>query len=357
MAGTLAARLTATARTVSASPPTRRARRGSGGVTLSDVARLAGVAPITASRALNTPAQVSPEVLERVRAAVEQTGYIPNRMAGSLASARSRLIAAIVPSSVVSVFNETLDVLNAALFDAGYQLMLGQTNYSTERHEALLEAVISRRPDGVFHIGVLPPGRGRTRLLAANVPVLEAWDLAAEPIDMLIGFSHAGVGTSVADFLLSKKKRSLAVIQLNNERAVRRGQAFEAAARAGGAAPVHVLTFEGERSLHGGREALGQLLQRAPEVDAVFCSSDQLALGVLIEARARGLDVPGRLAVVGFGDEPHLAGMLPALTTVRVNGARIGSLAAQYLVARAEGETVAEPVVDVGYAIIERDST
>src|SRR3546814_6085601 len=100
---------------------TKRSRRGSGAITLRDVARLAGVAPITASRVLNTPDQVAQEARQKVLDAVQRTGYVPNRMAGGLASSRSRLIAAVVPSTVMSVFMETIEALNGTLFDAGYQ--------------------------------------------------------------------------------------------------------------------------------------------------------------------------------------------------------------------------------------------
>src|SRR3546814_14021954 len=126
---------------------TKRSRRGSGAITLRDVARLAGVAPITASRVLNTPDQVAQETRQKVLDAVQRTGYVPNRMAGGLASSRSRLIAAVVPSTVMSVFMETIEALNGTLFDAGYQLMLGQSGYSAKREELLLEAIIGRRPD------------------------------------------------------------------------------------------------------------------------------------------------------------------------------------------------------------------
>jgi len=125
---------------------TRRARRGSGAITLRDVARLAGVAPITASRVLNTPEQVSADVRQKVLEAVQKTGYVPNRMAGGLASSRSRLIAAVVPSTVMSVFMPTIEALNDTLFDAGYQLMLGQSGYSASREESLLEAIIGAGP-------------------------------------------------------------------------------------------------------------------------------------------------------------------------------------------------------------------
>src|SRR3546814_390965 len=163
---------------------TKRSRRGSGAITLRDVARLAGVAPITASRVLNTPDQVAQETRQKVLDAVQRTGYVPNRMAGGLASLRSRLIAAVVPSTVMSVFMETIEALNGTLFDAGYQLMLGQSGYSAKREELLLEAIIGRRPDGIFLTGIMQQGKGRTRLLASGIPVVETWDLTPTPLDI-----------------------------------------------------------------------------------------------------------------------------------------------------------------------------
>ncbi len=334
----------------------KRSRRSSGAITLRDVAALAGVAPITASRALNTPGQVSPEVLKRVQDAVQRTRYVPNRMAGGLASARSRLIAAVVPSTVVSVFMETIEALNETLFNAGYQLMLGQSNYSPAREEALLEAIIGRRPDGIFLTGILPPGKGRTRVVASGIPVVETWDLTPTPIDMLIGFSHADIGREVARFLSRKGRRRLALVRADDERALRRATAFMDELAAQGHGPVPVINVGASRSLKSGRDALACLLAEAPEVDAVFCSSDLLALGVMTEARVRGIAIPQDLAVVGFGDVPFVADMAPALSTVRINGGRIGELAAQVLMARAEGRTVQQPIVDLGFAIVERES-
>ena len=130
--------------------------------------------------------------------AIARTGYVPNRIAGGLASSRSHLIAAVVPSMVVSVFAETIETLNNTLFEAGFQLMLGQTGYSAIREELLLESIIGRRPDGIFLTGIMQSGRGRSRLLASGIPVVETWDLTPTPIDMLIGFSHTDIGREVA---------------------------------------------------------------------------------------------------------------------------------------------------------------
>jgi LacI family gluconate utilization system Gnt-I transcriptional repressor len=335
---------------------TKRTRRGSGAITLRDVAVLAGVAPITASRALNTPSQVSDDVLRKVQEAVDRTGYVPNRMAGGLASSKSRLIAAVVPSTVFSVFNETIEALNGALFESGYQLMLGQTGYSSEREELLLESVISRRPDGIFITGIMPPGKARTRLMASGIPVVETWDLTPTPIDMLIGFSHADIGQAVAQYLLSKGNQKYAIVTADDERAGRRNKAFIETVKAHKSGDVLVQNVGDLRTLKSGREALKQILLLKPDVDAIFCSSDLLALGVLTEARAQKISVPHQISIMGFGDVPFVEDMIPALTTVKINGAEIGRLAAQCLVDRAQGKAVEQHIVDVGFSIVSRES-
>lgn len=335
----------------------RRSRRGSGAITVRDVARLAGVAPITVSRALNTPEQVSPDVRQKVLAVVQKTGYVPNRLAGGLASSRSRLIAAVVPSTVMSVFMPTIEALNDTLFGAGYQLMLGQSDYSAEREEALLEAIVGRRPDGIFLTGILRPSQGRTRLLASGIPVVETWDLTPTPVDMLVGFSHADSGRAVARFLLGKGRRRLALIRADDERAARRAAAFAEAVAQAGHGLVAEINVGAQRSLHSGREALVRLLAEAPDTDAVFCSSDLLALGVATEARVRGVAVPERMALIGFGDVSFAADMAPALSTVRINGAEMGRLAARCLIDRAEGREVSPSVFDLGFSIVERETT
>ena len=334
----------------------KRARRSSGAITLSDVAKLAGVAPITASRAINTPEQVSAQVLQKVQDAVLRTGYVPNRMAGGLASSRSRLIAAVVPSTVMSVFMETVESLNNTLFDAGYQLMLGQSGYSPAREEALLESIIGRRPDGIFLAGILQSGKGRSRLLASGIPVVESWDLTPTPIDMLIGFSHADIGREVAQYLIGKGRRRFALVRAEDERAGRRATAFVQEVAQRGLGEVFVVNVGASRSIQSGREAMGRILAQAPDVDAVFCSSDLLALGVMTEARVQGIIVPERMAIMGFGDVPFVADMVPALSTVRINGGEIGRKAAHFLIERAQDRPVEPRIVDVGFSIVVRDS-
>jgi LacI family gluconate utilization system Gnt-I transcriptional repressor len=339
----------------------RRGRRSAGGITLRDVAKLAGVAPITASRALNTPEAVSEEVLRRVREAVERTGYVPNMLAGGLASNRSRLVAAVVPTIAGPVFGETVQSLTEALATAGYQLMLGQSGYTDSREDALLEAIIGRRPDGVVLTGIMHSPKGRRRLLASGIPVVETWDLTPTPIDMLVGFSHEKIGIAVAQFLHRCGRRHVASINANDDRALRRHRSFlEEAARLGILSAGHAsdcsAVVPAPTTLGSGRTGLRELLMRCPDTDAVFCSSDLLALGVMTEAQASGIMIPQQLAVVGFGDLGFAGDLHPALTTVRIDGNAIGRQAARFIIERASGRTVNDRVHDIGFLIVERDS-
>jgi LacI family gluconate utilization system Gnt-I transcriptional repressor len=335
----------------------RRTRRGTGAVTLHDVAKLAGVAPITASRAVNTPEQVSAEVRRKVGDAIARTGYVPNILAGGLASSRSRLVAVVVPTIAGPVFLETVQSLTDALAERGYQVMLGQSGYSGNREDALLAAIIGRRPDGIVLTGIMHSAEGRKRLLSSGIPVVETWDLTPTPIDMLVGFSHEGVGRAVAEFLAAKGRRRLAVVSGDDERAKRRQDAFEGAARQLGLPDVRCVVVPAPTTLKSGRAALAELRRTSDGIDGIFCSSDLLALGVLTEAQACGIAVPASLAIVGFGDLDFAADLHPALTTVRINGTGIGRQAAQFIVDRAENRSVDPRVVDIGFSIIERETT
>lgn len=338
-------------------PPPRAARRGTGGITLSDVARLAGVSAITVSRTLNTPALVSADTLRRVRDAVARTGYVPNLLAGGLASNRSRLVAALIPAIAGSVFLETIQALTDTLAQAGYQLMLGQSGYTGSREDALIDAIVGRRPDGIVLTGIMHSPEGRRRLLASGIPVVETWDLTPTPIDMLVGFSHEKVGRATADYLHAKGHRHPAIVSADDHRASLRRAGFEERLRELGVKKIPCCIVQAPSTLGNGRAGLRKLLQRHPRIDAVFCSSDVLAHGAAIEAQARGLAVPRELAVMGFGDLDFSADTHPALSTVHIDGAAIGRQAARFIIDRVEGLDAGPRVRDIGFSIVERAST
>lgn len=322
-------------------------------VTLHDVAREAGVSLMTASRALSNPAVVSEATIERVRAAVRATGYIPNLLAGGLKSRRSMTVAGLVPIVSVPQFLPTVQALTEALDAEGYQLILGQSGYDHAREDKLVATMLGRRPDGIVVTGLVHSAQAREQLRRAGIPVVETWDLSERPIDMLVGFSHLKVGSAVAGSFLARGWQRLGIATGDDERALQRRDGFLAAV----GREVPTATVPAPSNLALGRRALAELLQQDPQLRAVCCSSDGLAQGVMVEALARGLRVPQDLAICGFGDADFAAHLYPSLTTVHVDGPRIGRLAAQLILDRCNGRTVPQPVIDLGFRIVERDST
>jgi LacI family gluconate utilization system Gnt-I transcriptional repressor len=327
------------------------------GVTMAAVGRLAGVSQVTVSRALSDPSKVSPETLRRIREAIEVTGYVPNAVAGALASRRSKLITALVPSITNIVYSSMIQTFTGELRAQDYQILMSETGFDPKVEEAAVATHLSRRPDAVLLTGIHHSPQTRRMLLAAEIPVVELWDITDTPIDLCVGFSHVESGRAVAGFCREAGYERAATVSAGDERAIRRKDAFVREFGRPAEEAVPEVTYAGSASLVRGREALARLVDESGFRDGVVvCSSDLLAHGVVIEAAARGLAVPGEIAVVGFGDQDYAAHIVPSLTTVRVDRGALGRVAAQAILARIEGGETPPAVTDLGFEIIRRDS-
>jgi LacI family gluconate utilization system Gnt-I transcriptional repressor len=324
--------------------------------TLEHVAEIAGVSTATISRAINTPDRVAPATRAKVRAAIAAVGYVPNLLAQGLASSRSRLVAALVPSIGASLFNETIEAMAEELGAAGYLVVLGLARGGPAEMDAAITSLLARRPDGLILTSAERSRRVRKRLREAGVTVIETWDLPARPIDLAIGFSHEAAGRALAEFVIAKGRRRPLVVTSNLPRATARLEAFRAVFRERGLpAPACDVRTADSFSING-RERLAAHLDAGGQADVVVCSSDLVALGVISEAHRRGLKAPDDLAVIGFGASEAGAAAWPALTTVRVDGAAIGRQAAEALIARARGGEPETRRIDVGFEIVARES-
>lgn len=336
-------------------PPLRRATPASR-PTLEDVALVAGVSKITASRALSNPSIVSEATRQKVHEAVAKTGYLPNLLAGGLKSARSRLVACLVPTiSSGSAFMLAVQSLTETLAAKGYQVMLGQRGYN-ESEDALLDAVIGRRVDGIVLVGATRAAAIHERLKTTGIPVVEAWDMTRRPVDMLVGFSHEKVGAAVAKYVHARGYRSPGMIVSTEPRSTERGSGFAKAARQLGYDDVPAASIGAPTRMRHGRDGAAQLLARHPGLDMLFCATDLVALGAIIELRARGKRVPEDIGIVGFGDLDFAVDNDPPLTTVQIDSIEIGRRAATMLVERIEGGPISQPIIDLGFTIMERAS-
>ena len=319
-----------------------RLRRGHGRVTLQHVAAQARVTAITVSRFLHEPQRVAAPTAERIRAALASTGYLPHKQAGQLASGRSCIVAAIIPSIANSIFAETVQGLSDGLQPAGYELLLASTGYSMEREEEQIRALLGWSPSGLIVTGRHHTAAALAMLRAtstAGTPVIEVWDLQAPetgPDFAQVGFNHEAVGRAMAEHLLAQGHTRLACVDsgvLEDFRAHERGTGFRLAAAAAGAS-VRMLSAPAGEAIASGRLALAALMAAPPaQVSAAAFANDHLACGALLEAAARGLSVPGELAVMGFGDFPIARQLSPALTSVSPPRYEMGREAARLLLA------------------------
>lgn len=326
-------------------------------VTMEMVGRIAGVSQVTVSRALSDPSKVSAATLGRIQAAIAATGFVPNALAGALASRRSRLVSALVPSITNITYSSLIKTFAEEMRGRGYQILLSECGFDPEEEEAVIITHLSRRPDAMLLVGTRHTTNARKVLLAAAIPVVEVWDITRTPIDICVGFSHVEAGRAAARFAVGAGYARAACATANDERALRRKDAFSAEFRALTGTEVPEARFESEASLGMGRAGLTRLLEGGEFTrGVVYCSSDLLAHGVLLEAAARGLAVPGDVAVIGFADQGFAADTSPPLTSIRVDRAALGSSAGQAILGRL-GEGACPPTVtDIGFEIVRRQS-
>lgn len=326
--------------------------------TLDDVAKMAKVSPITVSRVINRPELVSEKTQKKVRSAIRKTGYVPNMLAGALVSQRSRLVIVVVPNLSNRAFVDTVTELGKRLATARYQLLLSQSDLSESHESELIDAILARRPDGIVLTRRLRSEAAREKLVIRGVPVVETWELSDQPIDTVVGFSHEAVGTAMADHIISRGYRRVGLIWSDDDRASRRRQACIAALQH---AAVEIVASELESApvnMGNGRQAMARLLAANVKMDAVICSIDLLAQGVMAEAQAQGLSIPTDIAVMGFGDLEFAAHTHPRLSTVNIDGGRIGLRTAELLLQRLDGSLArGECAEDVGFNLVVREST
>ncbi|WP_029009622.1 LacI family DNA-binding transcriptional regulator [Azospirillum halopraeferens] len=322
-----------------------------------EIAWLAGVSPITVSRALRHPEKVAEDKRRRILEIVERTGYATNPHARALRSGRSNIVAAFVSNIQSQQFCLAVQGCGEILEPHGYQLMIGQTSYSYAKETTMIRSLREMRPAAVMFTGVIEIEENRRALRALGIPILESWAYPRDPIDMLVGFSNIDGGRLAAEHFAECGYRRVAYIGRRSGRGALRLSGFREGARAAGLEIVAERTVDSVGSMADGRAALAALLDGAGPVEAVFCANDILAAGALLEARRLGRRLPGDLAILGFGHSDVAEELSPGLTTVGVDSRDIGRRAGALILQRLRGETPEAPTDIVDLTLVRRGST
>ncbi|MEO0033808.1 MAG: hypothetical protein RIS94_3566 [Pseudomonadota bacterium] len=342
-----------------------RGRRGSGRPTIRDVSRLAGVSRMTVSRVISDPDLVLPATRAKVNKAIADLGYVPDRAAGSLASRKTGFIALMLPTLTNANFAAVAHGLTEILREEDYHLLIAYTDYDTAEEERQLRALLARRPEAIVLTGA-PHRRQATRMLvAADIPVAEVADLPSQPIDHAVGFSNYQVGRTAARYLIGKGFTRIGALGASTEgtvidhRGEERMRGFEEELRYSGLSDADVVRHgSAPVSFAHGAQAMGLLLERDPQVEAVFAVSDLSAVGAVMECQRRGLSVPDQVSIMGFGDFEIGREINPPLTTIHVDFRALGQRTGQVLLdllSRPE-DAREHQRIDVGLSLVERAS-
>lgn len=340
------------------SNPTSRPR-ATGRVTLADVAQLAGVSPITVSRALRSQRSVDPALVARVKDAVQKLGYVPDPAARALASRHGSHVAVLVPMLSNALFVDLIEAVQRTLRPEGFQTLIGITHYDPAEEEQLLTEQLQHRPAGLLVTGLDRSEAARRLIASSGVPCVHMMELSDAPGVYSVGLSQAAAAAALTRHLIARGHRRIAFAAAQlDPRTLQRLEGWRAEMAAQG---LHDARLEwlnpAPSSLAIGGLMFEQIMDQKSAVDAIFFCNDDLAQGALLAALRLGIPVPQRVAIAGFNDLTGSDQMLPPLTTVRTPRGEIGAMAARMLIGLVQGQEPPRPSVDLGFEVTVRGST
>ena len=309
-------------------------------LTLRDVSEACGVSEMTVSRVLRNRGDVSEATRSRVLEAAKTLGYVPNKIAGGLASQRVNLVAVIIPSLSNLVFPEVMAGISEALDDTPLQPVVGITNYEPQREEKALFEMLSWRPSGIILAGLEHTEASRSMLKSSGIPVVEIMDTDGDPIDAVVGISHRRAGREMAAAIIRAGYRNIGFLGTKmplDHRARKRFEGFTEALAKAGLEVADREFYEGGSALLKGREMTETILGRTPDLDFLYYSNDMIGAGGLLYCMENDIDVPGRIGLAGFNGLRLLDGLPRKLATMDACRAEIGKTAAGIIAARAGG--------------------
>lgn len=319
-------------------------------LTLRDVSEASGVSEMTVSRVLRNRGDVSDATREKVLQAAKALGYVPNKIAGALASQRVNLVAVIIPSLSNLVFPKVLSSISDELEDTGLQPVVGVTNYSPEKEEQVLYEMLSWRPSGVIIAGVEHTPAARAMLENAGIPVVEIMDVDGEGVDSVVGISHRRAGLQMAEAIIAAGYRKIGFLGTKmpeDHRARKRFEGFKEGLAKVGITLADTEFYAGGSALAKGREMTETMLKRLPDLDFLYYSNDMIGAGGLLWCLGQGIDVPGELGLAGFNGLELLEGLPVRLASMNACRGEIGRKAAQIVAGRSQSGMIGGEVIEL----------
>ena len=306
-------------------------------LTLRDVSEASGVSEMTVSRVLRGRGDVSQITRDRVLKAAKVLGYVPNRIAGALASQRVNLVAVIIPSMANMVFPEVMMGINSVLENTDLQAVVGITDYMPEKEETVLYQMLSWRPAGIIIAGLEHSDSSRMMLKNSGIPVVEIMDVDGYPIDGMVGISHQRAGRLMAQEIIAagyKKIGFLGTKMPLDHRAQKRFDGLSEALKSSDTRIVGTEFYSGGSALAKGRDLTKSILRKYPDLDFIFYSNDMVGAGGLLHLLDCKKQIPEEIGLAGFNGLELLDGLPMKLATMDACRYEIGQKSAEIIASR-----------------------
>lgn len=295
-------------------------------LTMQDVAQAAGVSPMTVSNCFRYPDRVQEKTRTAVLKIAAELGYVPNMSAGLLAAGSSRVIGAVLPSMRNSSFYNYTVGLRRAAAERGYQLitMIAET---PEEELAAAQTLLGLRVAGLALVAGPHLPELRRLLDRADTPVVESWG-GDQAIGRGVGYDVGAASRQLTRHLIAQGRRRIGFVDVSGgggQRYSMRLPAFRQEMFAAGLADDLVLTVRAADGFGAGARIVDEFLAQEARLDAILCPTDVVAVGAVFECNRRGLDVPGEVAVAGWGDYDIGRQLYPTLTTIMPYSDEIGA--------------------------------
>ncbi len=326
--------------------------------TLRDIAVAANVSEMTVSRALRNKDTVAKNTREKILKIVDDLGFVPNKIAGSLATSSSSLIAVIIPSLCNQVFTEVLTGITDYLETTGYKAVIGISEYDIDKEEELIRSMLSWRPSGLIVSNKARTERTRKLLKQSGIPIVEIMEIEREPVDSCVGVDHFEAGVLMAHHFLKQGYRHIGYVGWSNRdlTAAERFRGFNKVLTDNDLEVVGIQEFDQPVDMNRGKQGLARLLENHSQLDAVYFPNDIAAIGGYFHCLAAGIDVPSELAIGGFSGL-EIGQLMPVpLTTVKIGRFEIGQLSAGIIIDRLNGKQT-KKINTIGINLIKGGTT
>lgn len=324
--------------------------------TLQDIANLVGVTKMTVSRCLRDPNNVSDALREKIKLAVEELGYIPNRAPDILSNAKSHSIGVLVPSLTNQVFAEIIRGIESVTEPAGYQLMLAHYSYSEQQEEKSIEMLLSYNVDALILSENHHSKRTQKMLKTAGIPVIEIMDTVSNSIEQSIGFDNHAAAKAMTTAMIEKGHDHIVYFAARLDvRTKLKLAGYEEAMREHSLTPISLQTTSAS-SFTLGADLLQKMRKEHPQANGIFCTNDDLAVGAIYECQRLGIRVPQDIGIAGFHGHDLSNIMVPRLATVITPREQMGIISAEQILRRLAGQSITKPIIDLGFRIELRDS-